>query len=167
MGPDFSHMFANADAFGAFWSDFLRRAASQGVAPTQPPTPDTFAQLRRAFFDALAEHADKFMRSEAFLVAMKQSLEQSLAFQQTLNDMMKKGLTANQVPTRDDADHITMLVRGVEDRVLDRLERLSRRLDQLEGVKRGANERVAPAARSQKSSKNGAPKRPRKARSAK
>lgn len=144
MAPDFSQSFAGMDAFGAFWTDFVKRMATIGVTPpAAAPTPDVLSQIRRVFFDAMAQHAEQFMRSEAFLNAMKQSMEHSLAIQQSMNEFIKKGLAAGQMPTRDDADHITLLVRGVEERVLDRLEKLGNRLDRLENG-RGPAAKAAP-----------------------
>ncbi|QOJ14576.1 MAG: hypothetical protein HRU75_07955 [Planctomycetia bacterium] len=153
MTTDFSQAFAGADAFGAFWSDFVKRMASGGIpspAPAAPPSPDVLAQIRRAFFDAMSQHADQFMRSEPFLTAMKQAMEHSLALQQATNDMIRKGLSAAQIPSRADADHITLLVRGVEERLVDRLERLTARIERMESgrpTRGGAAENGKPAAR--------------------
>ena len=139
MSADFSQPFAGADAFSAFWGDFVKRMAGAGMTPPMAaPSPDVLSQIRRAFFDAMSQHADQFMRSEAFLNSMKHAMEQSLAMQQSMNDFIKKGLGAAQMPSRDDADHITQLVRGVEERVLDRLTHISARLDRIENERGGA-----------------------------
>lgn len=159
MSPDFAQAFPGADAFGAFWTDFMRRMAAGGAAGVMPtPGPEALNQARRAFFDALSEHADKFMRSEAFLQSMRQAMEQSLAMQQAMNDFVKKGLSAAQMPSRDDADHITLLIRGVEDRLMDRLERLGRRLERLESGGQSADGR-RPSTRPQPAAERGARKR--------
>lgn len=120
-----------ADAFTSFWSDFFGKMASAGVAPPQP-SPDVTERMRKAFFESFSKYADEFMRSEAFLKMMKQSMDHGLAWQQAMNQQLQKGLTAAQMPTKSDADHIVMLVRGMEDRLVDKLEELSRRIDHLE-----------------------------------
>lgn len=127
--PESSSSSPLPDPFTAFWTDFLGRASSAGFTP---PASDKFDAMRKAFFGALSEHADAFMRSEAFLSMMKQSMEQSLAWQQTMNEYLRRGLTAAQVPTRADADHIVMLIRGMEERVVGKLEQLEQRVGQLE-----------------------------------
>src|SRR5215470_11133640 len=118
--------FPGLDPFMKFWSDFMGKMAATGM-PSFQPSPDMLNQMRRTFFDALAEQADTFMRSEAFLAAMKQGMETSLAWQQALNQFLQKGLAAAQVPSKVDSDHLVSLVRGMEERVLERMDELARR----------------------------------------
>lgn len=121
------------DAFTAFWTDYWGRLASSGAGAAIPqPPPDVMAQMRKTFFDAMSEHMDGVMRSEAFLNAMKQSMDHALAWQQMLNQTLQKGLSGAQMPSRDSADHVVMLVRGMEERVLGRLEDLAKRIEKLE-----------------------------------
>lgn len=115
-----------AEQMTAFWQEFLGKMG--GVQPG----PDATERMRKAFFDAFARWAEEYMRSDAFLASMKQATDAALAWQQNMNEMLKKGLSAAQMPSRDDADHVTLLVRGMEDRLLDRLEQITRRLDKLE-----------------------------------
>jgi hypothetical protein len=72
------------------------------------------------------------MRSEAFLAAMKQSTDHALAWQQSMNQVLQKGLSAGQMPSRADADHVVSLIRGMEDRLLEKLDRISERVDRIE-----------------------------------
>jgi hypothetical protein len=131
--------FAGAESIGAFWSDVVGRMMAAGLTPPAP-SPDAAAQVRRVLFDTMAEHADRFMRSEAFLSAMKQSMEQSLAWQQMMNQYLQKGLSGMQMPTRADADHIVLLIRGMEERLSARIDDLQQRLHRLEkeAVHKGA-----------------------------
>ena len=134
MSTDPRNFIPGADAFGAFWQDFTSRIMSAGLpTPVQNPNVEMLNQTRRAFFDALAKHSEEFMRSEAFLHSMKQAMDASLAWQQTLNQTLQKGLSAAQMPTRNDTDSIAMLIRGVEDRLLDRIGVLEERIDELSG----------------------------------
>ena len=125
------------DQFASFWQDFMSRmstpsgsAAGMGAAPWM--TPAALEQARKAFFEAMSKHADEFMRSEAFLGAMKQSMENALAWQNMMNQFLQKSAAAAQVPSRADADHVVLLVRGMEERVLDKLEQLAARIEKLE-----------------------------------
>ena len=123
------------DPFMKFWTDFMGKMSASGM-PSPQPSPDFLNQMRRTFFDAMAEQADQFMRSEAFLAAMKQGMETSLAWQQSLNQFLQKGLAAAQMPSKVDSDHLVSLVRGMEERVLERLDELAKRIDRLEGASR-------------------------------
>jgi len=120
------------DPFTAFWCDVLRRMSGAGF---NMPSPDSelAEQMRRAFFDAWARYFDEFFRSEAFMASMKQAMDSTLAWQQMWKEHLQRGLSAAQVPSREDTDHIVMLIRGVEDRILEKLEQLSERVAKLEG----------------------------------
>jgi hypothetical protein len=60
-----------------------------------------------------------------------------------MNQTLQKGLSAAQVPSRADADHLVVLVRGMEDRLLERLAKIEQRLGQLE--QRGASKAKSKA----------------------
>lgn len=128
--------FGSADPFTKFWTEFWGKLSECGSAPASPSA-DVMNQMRRVFFDAMARQADEFMRSEAFLAAMKQAMDSSLAWQQSLNQFLSKGLQTAQMPSRVDADHMAVLVRGMEERVLARLEELSQRVGRLERAETG------------------------------
>ncbi len=122
--------FRFPDPFTAFWSDFMQRAASVGFTP--PPQAEFVEQVRKAFFAALSEHLDQFLRSDAYLKTMKQAMDHSLAWQQTMNDYLQRGLQTAQMPSRQDSDHLVTLIRGLEERVLRRLDDVERRIGQVE-----------------------------------
>lgn len=125
--------FPGLDPFVSMWNDFAGRMAAVGMTPP-PAGSDAAQQMRRAFFDSMAQYFDQFMRSEAFLSAMRQSMENGLAMQHMINQQLQKSLNAMQMPSRVDTDHVTMLVRGVEDRLLDRIEELHKRIDRIENA---------------------------------
>ena len=137
MASDTPFGVPGADAFAQFWTDFMKRSAGMGVAPPQP-APDVMTQMRKAFFDALAEHADRYMRSEAFLQAMKQSMDSTLAWQQQMNEFLHRSLSAAQMPSHTDTDHAVVLLRGMEDRIVGRLNDLAERIERLETSGPGA-----------------------------
>ncbi len=132
MAGESTQGFPGAEPFAAFWSDFMSRMAALGggAAPAVPL--EATAPMRRALFDALSQHADQFLRSEQFLKSLKQSLDNALAWQQMMNQVLQKGLASAQLPSRVETDHIVLLVRGMEDRLLARLDELSQRIDKLE-----------------------------------
>lgn len=131
----------NMDAFTAFWADLWSRMAAAGAPPPPNPPADFIERTRKAFFDAMARALDEYMRSEAFLHGMRQSMDQALGWQKMMNDYLQRGLSAAQIPTRDDADHVVRLIHGMEDRLIAKIEQLETRLNGVERAgKRGGKE---------------------------
>jgi hypothetical protein len=124
------------EAWNSFWSDFLSKSMPPGVSPTTPPA--EFAErMRKGFFEAMSKYFEEYLRSESFLNSMKQSMDHALAWQQAMNQYMQNSLSSAQAPTRADADHVVLLIRGMEDRVMARLDDLTERVERLETPKKG------------------------------
>ena len=99
--------------------------------------PAEFAErMRKSFFEAMSKYFEEYLRSEAFLNSMKQSMDHALAWQQAMNQYMQKSLSAAQMQTRADGDHVVLLIRGMEDRVMARLDDLTERVERLETPKK-------------------------------
>lgn len=135
------------DPFSRFWMDLISKM-STGFAPTAPPSQDeTAKRMRQAFFDAWAKHCDEVMHSPMFLDMMKKSMDGALAFKQEVNQFMTKALHEQQMPARSDTDSILLVLRSMEDRVLDRLNKLGERVEKLENAVGGESvEETSPAA---------------------
>lgn len=103
-----------------------------GAAPKSSGTPEAVKQMRQMFFDAWAQYAEQFMRSEQFLTAMKQAMDNALAFRQQMDQFLTQGVRNMQMPARSDADHIVLLLRSLEDRVMQRLDQLDARVSAME-----------------------------------
>ncbi len=135
--------FDGGDVWMKMWSDMMSQAASaaaRSVTPPAQPPPDPARQMREAFFASWAKYCEEFMRSEPFLDMMKHSIENSLAVRQQMSQFLRKGLQESQVSSRGDSEDILRMLHSVEDRVLDRLEDLTRRVEAMErtGRKTGA-----------------------------
>jgi hypothetical protein len=121
------------DPFTKFWTDCVSQMTGAGFTPTPPQvSEDAMKQMRRAFFDAWAHHCEEFMRSPAFLEGMKKSMDGALAFREQLNEFMTKALHEAQAPARSDTDSIMLVLRSLEERVLDRLDRLEEKVASLD-----------------------------------
>jgi hypothetical protein len=142
---------APSDPFTKFWTECVSKMGGAGFAPTTPyVSDDAMQQMRRAFFDAWAKHCDEFMRSPAFLDGMKKSMDGALAFREQLNEFMTKALHGAQAPARSDTDSIMLVLRSLEERVLDRLDRLEERVADLDSASTEHDEKTldsAPARR--------------------
>ncbi len=131
-----------ADQFSQFWFDMMSKMGAGAFTPprTSSPTDDMMKQMRQAFFDSWAKYCEEFMRSEQFLSMMKKSMDGALAFRTQLNEFMTKALHEKQMPARSDTDSILLVLRSLEERVLDRIEKLSDRVGNLETRTSPANE---------------------------
>ncbi len=137
-----------SDPFSKFWMDCMAKFAGAGFTPpATPSSEEAMKHMRRAFFDSWAQHCEEFMRSPAFLEGMKRSMDNALAFREQLNEFLTKALHEGQAPARSDTDSIMLVLRSFEDRVLDRLDRLEKRVTRMEGG-RGGSTAVEPTAAS-------------------
>ena len=139
---------AASDPFSRFWVDLMSKMSGTPFAPTASQMQDdAMKRARQAFFDAWAQHCDEFLRSDAFLEVLKKSMDSALAFKQELNEFMTKALHGQQMPARSDTDSILVVLRSMEDRVLERMDRLSHRVDALESSVSGASPDAASGKR--------------------
>jgi len=124
----------NSDAFSRFWTDMVSKMTPPGMMSqaTAPSMEETTRQMRQAFFDSWAKYCEEFMSSEQFMDAMRKSMEGALAFKQQVNEFLTQSLHESQMPSREDTDSIMLVLRSVEERVLDRLERLAHRVEGIE-----------------------------------
>lgn len=129
---DNPYSIPGAEPFLSFWNDFVNKMSSAGSAPPPSPSSEAYQQMRRAFFDAMAANADKFLRSEAFLGSLKQSMDSALGWQQMFNQFLQRSLSAAQMPSRNDSEQTVEVIRGLEERVTVLLEEIAARIDRLE-----------------------------------
>lgn len=132
--------FDQMKQFGQLWLDMLSRSGSMfdQMKPGEPPT-EAARQVRGAVFKSMADQTEQFMRSEAFLQGMKQSLDAALTFQKQYQTMFTEFRHSTEGVASADIDAVMVMLRQMESRVLDRLEDLethlngiSERLDRLE-----------------------------------
>ncbi len=145
---------ATGDPFSRFWLDLMSKMSGTPFAPTTAQVQDdAMKRMRQAFFDAWAKHCDEFLRSDTFLDTLKKSMDSALAFKQELNEFLTKALHEKQMPARSDTDSILLVLRSMEDRVLERIDRISKRVDALESRKSAS----PPDSRSGKRQSKGVP----------
>lgn len=129
----------------------MSAAMGQPAAQQQPSWPDeNVKQMQRTFFDAMAKQADEYLRSPQFLGMMKQMMDQSIAFKQQLDRFITEAYRGAQAPAQADMQDLAGTLRGIEERLMSRLEELERRLDVAEeGPGKGATDKPKgkPAAR--------------------
>lgn len=146
MSNDAPFGFPVENPFMNMWTDFFGKMAAAGITPAQPPA-EMAERLRRSFFDSMAKYCDEFMRSEAFLAAMKQSFDSALNWQGMMNQYLQKGLAGAQMPSRADTEQVVAMLRGLEDRLFTRLDALAARVEKLEKLDRHTEKSERPAER--------------------
>jgi hypothetical protein len=124
-----------SDPFTAFWSEMTQRMFTPERAPS--PSEEAMNHMRKFFFEMMAQQADQYMRSDEFCQFLKQATDNSLAWQKQLNDSLQQGLAAAQMPSRADSDHLVTLIRGMEERLLKKLDTLNERVSELETARQG------------------------------
>lgn len=151
-----------AEQWMQYWTDAMKQA---GMTPPQMPGATTSGepaaaftdqakQMQRTFFDAMARYCDDYMRSEEFLKQMKQSMDASLAFKKMMDDFLVKAQSNMQSPVRGDVEDLAHMLRGIEERIFDRLDRLEEKVAAVEEQQQaeGSSARTSSSARSTRSS---------------
>lgn len=141
------------DPFSQFWTDMMGRMGAPGVAPSAGSN-DWLKQMRKPFLEAMSRQAEEFMRSEQFLTAMKQSMDNALAAKQQVNQFLTKTLHDFQMPSSSDMDNLVLVMRAMEDRIVGKLEDLVERVERLEQsyADAGPNQTTARSAAKRKGS---------------
>ncbi len=142
------------DPVTAFWRDVMARsgmpmpsfpgapaAAPNGAAAPGygwMPTPEVMKRMQSAWFDAMAEYADQYMRSPQFLESMKRSMEQAVGLRQQMEEFLKSSMgaslkTAGPGATTEILSAIARIESGMRTEMASLAERLSR-LERAAGV---------------------------------
>lgn len=115
------------------WLDFVGRMASATVTAAGETVPtDAAKHMRDSYLQALGHYTEEFMRSPQFLEMMKQSTDAAIGLRQQTNDLLAQAHHAVGGIARPDVDSLLQAIRRVETRVLDRLDELANRVDDLE-----------------------------------
>lgn len=118
--------------FFEMWADVATKMATAGmsVSPDVPP-PEAARQVRTAVFETMAQYADRFMRSPQFLEFARTSLDADLGAREGFNDLLTKLRHELQGVARQDVESVLAGVHQMERRVMDRLDEIDKRLDEL------------------------------------
>ncbi len=143
-----------AAAFQKIWMESASKIVQAAFTFTpEAPPPEILRQVRGGIFQALAQSWDEYMRSPQFLEGMKQWMDGAIAFRKMTNEFMAKVRNEAQSPSRDDIDNVMLSVRHMEKRLLDRLESLEGRVQELTQMGNGGARKPAARAGTSKASK--------------
>jgi hypothetical protein len=162
MSDNFEKTAEQAAAFQKIWMDSMSKIMQTAFAfGNNSPPPDVLKQIRSGIFQALAQSWEEFMRSPEFLDSMKQWMDTAINFRKMSNDFMAKVRNEIQAPSRDDIDTVMLTVRHMEKRLLDRVEDLAGKIDQIDSRLNG---HTGPTASKAASTRVDAPKTRKPAR---
>jgi len=118
---------------GQAWLDMLAKLGGtfSTIQPGSPP-PEAARQFRGAIFQAMSEQIDQFMRSDAFMEGMKESLQRTVQFQKQSQEVFTRMHHATQSVAVQDIATVMAVMRQTEERLLDRLDDIGTRLERLE-----------------------------------
>jgi hypothetical protein len=122
-------------AFQKIWLESMSRLmqAAFTFSPNSTP-PELLREIRNGILRALGESWNEFMRSPEFQQNMKQWMDNAMSFRQMSNEFMAKVHQETRTPSSDDIDAIQQNMRHLETRILDRLEALSKQVEESNGA---------------------------------
>ena len=134
MSDEKQSPFEQAAAFQKIWLESLSKLTQSAFSATPESVPaEVLKQMRTGLFEALAKSWEEFMRSPQFLDAVKQMMDNAMAFRKLTSKMLTQAHHEMQGTARADIDAILAALRHVESRVLDRMDELGAQLEQLRG----------------------------------
>jgi len=130
MSDDFTRATEQVAAFQKIWMDSFTQFM-QGVTP-DTASPEVLRHRRASIFQSLARSWDEFLRSPQFLEGMRHWMDSTVTFRKLSNEWMARVRNEFQAPSREDIDSIMLSVRHMEQRLLDRVEQLAKRIEALD-----------------------------------
>lgn len=88
---------------------------------------------KRRWLDALSASFDAYLRSPQFLESMSKNAEMLSKMKAQTNEVTKQAARGLGIPHASDIGALIEQLRGMEDRIVARLEKLESRLDAVEG----------------------------------
>jgi len=134
-----------AAAMAAFWGQWLEQSSrgTQALWGAMQSACDP-QQARGAWLDAVSRSLEDFMRSPAFLEAMKRNLK-ALTDTKSLHDQIVQGTAGPAgVPTVGDISGLFERLKSTEQAILDRLRAIEGRLEAIE-ARRESGRRSGPS----------------------
>ena len=164
----------NVDPITGFWRDvWARSAASAGASgmpgmpgipgmpgmPGMPGTgqsadpfaggaaftPEAMRRMQGAFYEAMAQYSEQYMRSPQFLEAMKRSMDQAMQFRQQMDDFLKSNMaTAFESATGGSNSEILGAIRQSSTQLQAQLSKIDARVSELESLVSGKPKPAKP-----------------------
>jgi hypothetical protein len=133
MSEPTENAFQQAASFQKIWMETFTKMAQAGFSFSPDSTPPEFMrQMRSGIFHALSRSWEEYMRSPQFMESVKTMMDNAITFRKMSTDFLTEAHHSVQGTARVDIDSLMLALRHMETRVLDRVEELSTRMDQLD-----------------------------------
>jgi hypothetical protein len=107
------------------WAETMGKMMQSAVSYSPNNSfPDFLRQMRGGMFQGQAKSWEEILRSPQFLEGMRQWLDNAVAQRKVANDFLTRAHHEMQGTAHSDIDAILLAVRHLEQRVLDRLEKI-------------------------------------------
>jgi hypothetical protein len=116
-----------------FWSSCIKQAndSTRELLKGMNGNADVKTWQRR-WYDAVSKSMDAYMRSPAFLTAMKQNTDAMIKVKQQADDLASEFARNANIPTAGDISGLFERLHSVEEVILNRLGRIEARLGTIE-----------------------------------
>src|SRR5262245_37609419 len=122
MSDEKQSPFDQAAAFQKIWLESISKLTQSAFSTTpESVPPEVLKQMRSGLFQALAKSWEEFMRSPQFLEAVKQMMDNAIAFRKLTSKMLTQAHHEMQGTARTDIDAVLAALRHLESRVMDRM----------------------------------------------
>lgn len=150
------------DPITAFWRDMWARssAAGAGSMPSMPSmpgmpgmgdpsafaSPEALKRMQAAFYDAMAQYAEQYMRTPQFLESMKKSMDQAMQLRQQMDGFLKSNMaTAFESATGGSNAEILGAIRQSSTQLQTQIAKIDQRVSDLEAAVTGKPKAAKPA----------------------
>lgn len=115
-----------------FWSDYIRQTNDFTRELLEGMNGNSNAKTwQRRWFDVVSQSMDAFLRSPAFLQAMKQNTDLAIKAKQQADDVAAEFARNANIPTANDISGLFERLHSVEEGIVVRLSRIEERMDAL------------------------------------
>ena len=148
-------------AYQKIWVETIGKLMQSAISlPPNSAPPEVLRQMRGGLFHGLGKSWDEFLRSPQFLEAMRQWMENAVIIRKMTNDFLTRTHHEMQGTAREDIDTVMLAVRHMEQRILDRLEKIEEQLAASSALKSNGRHGKAQAQRTPASRAGKRPARP-------
>jgi hypothetical protein len=119
--------------FFDFWADYVKRtneSTQQFLDDVQESA--SVKSWQRRWYDAVSKSADAYLRSPAFLQAMKHNTETAIKIKQQSDDVVSEFARNVNLPLASDISGLFERLHSVEAAILERLCHIEKRLGAIE-----------------------------------
>jgi hypothetical protein len=119
--------------FSEFWNRWVEKSDEVTRQWTQQVLrQDKLEEWRRQWLEAVSESCEAYMRSPAFLEAMKHQADATVKMKAQANDLAREAARNLDIPTAGDISGLFERVHSVEEALLSRLARIEEKLARID-----------------------------------